>query len=350
MIPKVRFPSLIFLLSTLTSHLPSSSGLFTTKQELKVLRTPDSAFSNLAAVGYPWSPKYTTYSYGKFKKLRLHYIDEGPASPTETLLLLHGTPAWSFLFREMLPLLIDAGYRVVVPDFIGTGRSDKLAKLQDYTHQLHVDAVVHIIDTLKLKDVTFIGHDLGGPIGSSALVARPNAFKRLVYLNTWLPQGDVFASVKRFIDHIPYFGVRLLTKTLGYFQPIAAIFLATSDVTIPEVLDGYKAPYPDPRYQGGIAAWPLMIPLSPTDIMATEMRKVVAFVKDQPWSGPVMIGYSEKERITIAGRDFIEGVFPSSCKVMIPRAGHYLMEDEGPLISRTIIEFIGGNCLPNGAP
>lgn len=345
MVTKI-FGAKVSCLLTLSAVVCCSSATFIFNSDT-VLRTPDSAFTQLSNVGYPWLPKYTFYTPTGFPQLRLNYIDEGREDAPETLLLLHGTPVWSFLFREMIPTLLDAGYRVVVPDFVGCGRSDKLLLRERYTHSLHVQAVTHIIDTLGLKDITMVGHDLGGPIGSSALLERPDKFKRLVYFNTWLPQGDVFSSFSRFVDYIPYLGVRLMTLTLGYFQSIAAILLAVSDATLDEITNGYKAPYPDARYQGGIAAWPLMIPLKPEDELAVEMKKVADYVTTS-WSGPALVGYSSGEAITIAGQEFLESVFPSSCKVLIPNAGHYLMEDEGPLVAETVVEFINGNCKANG--
>ncbi|KAK8400243.1 hypothetical protein O3P69_003150 [Scylla paramamosain] len=313
--------------------------------EPPVVRTPHHHFAQLSQLGYPWEPHYLLQRiHGLPLPLRVHYIDEGPHDAPETLLLLHGTPSWSFLYRKVVPGLLAAGYRVVAPDHIGFGRSDKLTDPNAYSHEMHVTTVLQLLKELDLKGVTLIAHDLGGPTGVSAMARDPSRFRRVVLLNTWLPQGDIFSSFFRASEHAPYLAFRGLVQSLGRQQSVETVFRVASKAPRDAISHGYGAPFPSYLYQAGPAWWPLLIPLTKDDPMAREMQKAALFLLK--WGGPALIAYSDGELFTLPGKALLQRVLPQACEAQIPDAGHFLQEDQGPLISRLIITFIKRGCSP----
>ncbi|XP_047496913.1 haloalkane dehalogenase-like [Penaeus chinensis] len=215
-----------------------------------VVRTPEERFALLPQLGYPWTPKYLHMKREGNQFVRVHYIDEGPRDASETLLLLHGTPAWSYLYRKTIPTLLAAGYRVVAIDHIGFGRSDKLTDPEAYTHELHVATVVNAVRDLDLQGVTLVGHDIGGPTGLSALSRDSGRYRRVILLNTWLPQGDMFSSLSSIKEHLPYLSFRGLTQVLGRNLPVETVFSMATQASAAE-LQGYVAPYPFVAVHGG---------------------------------------------------------------------------------------------------
>ncbi|XP_068245432.1 haloalkane dehalogenase-like [Palaemon carinicauda] len=324
--------------------VPYVSGtLLGKKGEPVVVRTPESRFSDLAQLGYPWEPKYAYQNaYEGLPPLRVHYIDEGPYDAPETLLLLHGTPAWSFLYRTMIPVFLKAGYRVVAVDNIGFGRSDKLTDPDLYTHELHVKTVAGLVRALDLQGVTLVAQDLGGPTGLGAVARDPSRYRRLALLNTWLPQGDILSSASNVFQHIPYLSWRTVTSILGRHVPVKTVFTVASDAPKSAVHGGYKAPFPSALYKAGPAKWPLIIPLSIDDPVAIENQRVAAILRK--WEGPVLIAYSDREVFTISGKRFFESIFPYACTSTIQEAGHFLQEDQGPAVAQLILKFMRDGC------
>ncbi len=154
---------------------------------MKILRTTDDRFENLP--GYPFRPNYENIQDGDGGTLRIHYVDEGP-SKAEPVLLMHGEPSWSYLYRKMIPIIVDAGFRAVAPDLVGFGRSDKPADRKDYTYQHHVDWMQGLLDKLDLQRITLVCQDWGGLIGLRLVAQNPARFSRVVVANTGLPTGD----------------------------------------------------------------------------------------------------------------------------------------------------------------
>ncbi|MCA1665725.1 MAG: alpha/beta fold hydrolase, partial [Myxococcales bacterium] len=215
---------------------------------MDVLRTPDDRFENLP--GYAFAPRYVDLD-----GLRMHYIDEGPAS-APPLLLLHGEPSWSFLYRKMVPPLLRAGHRVVVPDLIGFGRSDKPADRRAYTYQRHVDWTVGLIEALALERITLVAQDWGGLIGLRIAAEHEARFDRIVAANTFLPTGDqkvpdAFFAWQKFSQEVPELPVGGIVAR-SCVQPVA-----------PEVIAAYDAPFPDERYKAGARQFPLLVPTRP---------------------------------------------------------------------------------------
>ena len=182
----------LLFLNTLKFILsPVLRAIFAPRKALTI-RTPDSRFSGLEKYGYTFTPNYVDLPMGGEVCLpRMHYIDEGPKDAQETILCLHGEPAWSFLYRKMIPTLVQARYRVIVPDFIGFGKSDKYTSAANYTHELHTASLRMLIDHLELTNITLVCQDWGGLTGLSVVKDIPDKFCSLVVMNTGLPTGDL---------------------------------------------------------------------------------------------------------------------------------------------------------------
>ncbi|MCL4133462.1 UNVERIFIED_CONTAM: hypothetical protein GTU68_017525, partial [Idotea baltica] len=291
------------LVLLITSFAMSSALL----EVIPVRRTPEERFDSLSEQGYPWPPNYLNLRITGYPHMRMHYLDLGPKDAHETILLLHGTPAWSFLYRLMIPHLLKARYRVVAPDFIGFGRSDKLSNPQDYTHKLHVLCLLQLVQYLDLQGVTLFGHDLGGPTGLSVVRREKDRFRRLALFNTWIPQGDIFSDAPFTIRHTPYLLWRFTTQILGRAVPLGLIFNVATDASSSGV-QGYTAPFPTPLFTAGPSQWPLLVPIRANDPMAIEMQKVKTFLS-RSWTGPVLFGFSDGELFTVPGGDLMRRLF-----------------------------------------
>ena len=220
---------------------------------MHVLRTPDSCFARLA--GYPFAPRYAKVVAGDTRPLRMHYLDEGdPAG--QPVVLLHGNPTWSYLYRTMIPPLAEAGHRVLAPDLIGMGRSDKPAQPRDYTYLRHVEWVTSWIDELDLRDVTLFVQDWGSLIGLRVAAEQSHRIARLVVANGTLltaaePLPFAVKAGLAIARHIPY-------------VPAAGIVAhGTVNTLSAQVRAGYDAPFPNRRYQAGTRAFPRLVPASP---------------------------------------------------------------------------------------
>ncbi|HEV2309731.1 MAG TPA: haloalkane dehalogenase, partial [Acidimicrobiia bacterium] len=220
---------------------------------MDVLQTPDDRFVGLP--GFPFAPHYVEVPDGDGGRLRVHYVDEGPPDGAPVL-LLHGEPSWSFLYRKMIPVLVDAGLRPIAPDLVGCGRSDKPTARGDYTYQRHVDWMAAFLETVDLADATLVGQDWGGLIGLRLVAEHPDRFARVVAANTFLPTGDrdpgdAFRAWQRFSQETPTFDVGRIVNG-G----------CTSDLTA-DVVAAYDAPFPDDSYKAGVRQFPMLVPSRP---------------------------------------------------------------------------------------
>ncbi|HSH01661.1 MAG TPA: haloalkane dehalogenase [Anaerolineae bacterium] len=301
----------------------------------RYLRTPDDRFQNLP--DYPFTPHYLQQADG----LRLHYLDEGPPDAAETILCLHGEPSWSFLYRHMIPLL-GQHHRVLAPDFIGFGRSDKLPSPQDYSFQFHLDTLVWFLDRLDLTGVTIVVQDWGGLLGLTAVSQHPHRFRRLVIMNTFLPTGhedlgEAFYKWQRFSQRVPDLPIGRIIKGS----------LAPGNTLPPEVIAGYEAPFPDASYKAGAAIWPSLVPTTPEDDGAAQMAAARHFL--QSWDRPALVMFSDSDPITGGAAPFFRQLIPTASKqpgIVIKNAGHFLQEEQGPTIAQHILEFISRTPIP----
>jgi len=294
---------------------------------MDVLRTPEERFAGLA--GYGFAPHYATVGGG----LRMHYVDAGPAD-APLVVLLHGEPSWSYLYRTMIPVLVDAGLRAVAPDLIGFGRSDKPAARQDYTYARHVEWTEALLAELGVRGATLFCQDWGGLIGLRIAAEQPERFARIVAANTFLPTGDqklpdAFFAWRKFSQEAPVFQVgRIVTG--GCAGPVA-----------PEVAAAYDAPFPDETYKEGARQFPTLVPASPDDPASAANR--AAWEVLRRWDKPFLCAFADKDPITRGGDVLFQAMIPGTRgqpHVTIRDAGHFLQEDKGPEVARVVADFV----------
>jgi haloalkane dehalogenase len=304
---------------------------------MKVMRTPEERFSSLP--GYDFSPHYVEVPTGDGEgRLRVHYIDEGPADSTETVVLLHGEPSWSYLYRTMIPLLSGADFRVVAPDLVGFGRSDKPASRADYTYERHVEWLrAALFDELALTEVTVVGQDWGGLTGLRLVAEHPDGFRRVVAANTGLPTGDMdmgeaFMAWQRFSQEVPEL-------------PVGRIVDGGCTSSLPdEVIAAYDAPFPDETYKEGARQFPLLVPTRPDDPAAAANRRAWEVLRT--FDKPFLCAFSDADPITGGADALFLSEVPGTRGQKHPTitgAGHFLQEDSGPALAGAVIEFVGQN-------
>ena len=295
---------------------------------VEILRTPDERFVNLPA--YPFAPHYV-----EVDGLRIHYVDEGPRE-ADPVLMLHGEPSWSYLYRKMIPIVAVAGYRVIAPDLVGFGRSDKPTHREDYTYQRHVDWMRDLLFALDLKQITLVGQDWGGFIGLRLATELGERFARIVAANTFLPTGDTppgegLLNWQRFSQQTPTFRASEIIQS------------ASVNAMPPEVGAAYDAPFPDERYQAGARQFPLLIPTSPNDPATSANRAAWEVLRH--WKKPFLTVFSERDRAFKAqGADRIfQEIVPGTKgqpHTTIVGAGHFLQEEKGPEFAQIIVDFL----------
>ncbi|GAA5315940.1 MAG: haloalkane dehalogenase [Candidatus Pelagadaptatus aseana] len=304
---------------------------------MDVLRTPDECFEQLP--GYSFEPNYVTIADGEGGQLRLHYLDEGPEDG-ELVLLMHGEPSWSYLYRKMVPVLVAAGKRVIAPDLIGFGRSDKPAKRTDYTYQRHVDWMTEaLLQKLDLQRITLVCQDWGGLIGLRLVAENPERFVRVVAANTMLPTGDhdpgeAFHNWKKFSQDVPEFPTGGIIKG------------ATTTELAADVIAAYDAPYPDESYKEGARQFPTLVPVSPDDPAAVPNRAAWGVLSQ--WQKPFLTAFSDSDPITAGGDQLMQKLIPGTKgqkHTTIVNGGHFLQEDQGEKLAEVVVEFIADNPL-----
>jgi haloalkane dehalogenase len=291
---------------------------------MDVFRTPDERFENLP--GYPYEPNYV-----EVDGLRLHHLDEGEGS---TVVCFHGEPSWSYLYRHMLDRLVANGHRVVCPDYVGFGRSDKPTDHGFYTYDRHVDMVGRHLDQLELEDVTVVVQDWGGPIGLRWAVEHSDRVARLVILNTGLFTGRVsrgFMAWREFAERTPNL-------------EIGRIIQGATTTDLPDdVVAAYDAPYPNPESKAAAQRFPLLVPLSEDDVGAAEMIAVKEALRD--WDKPALVAFSDSDPVfpfPKAGEQFT-GLIPTAGEqVRIEGAAHFLQEDRGEQIADEMLKAFTG--------
>lgn len=298
---------------------------------MEVMRTPDERFDGLP--DWPYLPHYTDVPDGEGGWLRIHHVEAGDED-AEAVLCLHGEPSWSYLYRHMIPVLAEAGLRVVAPDLVGFGRSDKPADTADYSYQRHVAWMEAWLLAVDLGDVTLVCQDWGGLIGLRLLTAHPDRFARAVVANTGLPTGDqrppeAFLNWQRFSVESPEL-------------PVGAIVNGgcTTDLA-PEVIAAYDAPFPDNRYKAGARIFPSLVPTGPDDPAAPANR--AAWEVLHAWDRPLLCAFSDQDPITRGGDRVFRERVPGAAgqpHTTIEGAGHFLQEDRGPELARVVAEFV----------
>ncbi len=298
---------------------------------MQFLRTPDDRFENLP--DYPFAPHYVSINDGAGGKLRVHYVDEGPQDAAPVL-LMHGEPTWSYLYRHMIPPLVAAGHRVVAPDLVGFGKSDKPTARLDYTYQAHVDWMLQVLDQLDLNGITMFAQDWGGLIGLRLLAATPDRFARLVVGNTALPTGDqplgpAFAAWREY------------SQTCEPFDAGRIVYGGTTSKISVEEVAAYNAPYPDASYQAGARQFPMLVPDSPDDPATAPNRAAWGVLRGLEL--PVLTTFGADDKIMAGVERVFQNLMPGAVgqvHVVLPGAGHFLQEDVGPELAQRINGFI----------
>jgi haloalkane dehalogenase len=305
---------------------------------VQVLRTPDDRFVGLP--DYDFEPHYTDVTDRvDGTVLRVHHVDEGPAGAAPVL-CLHGEPSWSYLYRHMVGPLVDAGHRVVAPDLVGFGRSDKPAAREDYTYQRHVDWMTDWLVSNDLRDITLVCQDWGGLIGLRLVTALPDRFDRVVVANTLLPTGDTpigdgFLNWRTFSQEMPEFHSGLVLQ------------LGTATELSDDVVAAYDAPFPDEAFTAGPRQFPMLVPVEADDPAAEANRAAWAVL--ETWDKPMLCAYSDHDPVTGGfDRDFLDRVPGTRGQphTTIAGGGHFLQEDRGPELAATVNAFIAATPVP----
>ncbi len=290
----------------------------------KVLRTPEARFANLP--GYPFAPNYLNVA----PNLRLHYVDEGPKDGP-VVLMLHGEPTWSYLWRHMIPLVAAAGLRVVAPDLIGFGKSDKPAERSAYSYADHVAWILAWIEALDLKGVTLACQDWGSLIGLRLAAEHPERFDRVLLSNGGLPTGDHGISIA--------FNVWRAFSVVSPWFPIGRIVATGTKRKLDQAeRAAYDAPFPSSEYTAGARVFPSLVPVRPDDPASEANRR--AWKVFERWEKPFITCFSDGDPITRgfarAPRDRIPGAQGQPHAVL--RGGHFIQEDDPRTYARVIIE------------
>ena len=299
---------------------------------MRTLRTPDGRFAGLP--GFDHEPEYGEVPDGDGGALRMAYVDLGPPGG-EPVLLLHGEPSWSFLYRTVIPPLVDAGLRAVAVDLVGFGRSDKPAEIAEHSYARHVEWVRALaFDVLGLDGVTMVGQDWGGLIGLRLVAEHGDRFARVVAANTGLPTGDqpMPAVWHRFKDAV---------RTAETLDIGRAVQSGCVTPLPDEVRAGYDAPYPDESYKAGPRAMPGLVPITPDD-PASEANRAAWLALSQ-WRKPFLIAFSDSDPITGPMAPVLAEMVPGAHGIQHPTitgAGHFLQEDAGETLGTQIARFV----------
>jgi haloalkane dehalogenase len=288
----------------------------------EAVRAPEERFADLP--DFPYLPHYR-----EVDGLRLAHIDEGDGPP---VLLVHGEPTWSFLWRHAIPPLRDAGFRCVVPDHAGFGRSDKPADVGWYSYDRHTALLTELVERLDLRGATVVVHDWGGPIGLRVAVEQRERIDRVVVMDTGLFTGrqrmsDAWTMFRDFVARTEDLPIGMLVRGGCCRDP--------GD----EVIAAYEAPFADGASKAGARAFPLMIPRSADEPGAAEGQRVLDALADDP--RPKLVLWADEDPIIplATGRRFAESIGTEVAHV-VPDAGHFLQEDQGPLVGRLIAEWL----------
>jgi len=303
-----------------------------------ILRTPDARFENLP--GYDFEPHYL--EAGDY---RVHYLDEGPTDG-EIIFLLHGEPTWSYLYRKIIPVLTKAGYRCIVPDLIGFGKSDKPVSMDTHTYKFHVDAMAKLVKGLDLKDVTFFGQDWGSLIGLRVVAENEARFARVVVGNGGLPVG-VASGPEAFPEGSAFLRWRKTNQGMIDRGDIPVGMMVSRSVGDPSVAAAYDAPYPDPKYKAGALILPQRVPVFADDPANDAQRK--AWEVFEKWEKPFLTAFSDGDPITRGGDKLFQRRVPGAKgqpHTTIKGAGHFLQEQKGEELAQVIARFIADNPVP----
>jgi haloalkane dehalogenase len=332
---------------------------------LEIIRTPESRFENLK--DYPFNPHYVEVDAGDGAQLRMHYLDEGEG---EVILALHGQPSWSYLYRKMIPPMVKAGYRVIAPDLVGFGKSDKPTDRASFTYANHVFWMKGFIEALDLNDVTLIGQDWGSLIGFRLLAENQERFARVVAANGGLPDGagvpeEMSAQLHEMLKATPALSApEMFAKLSGPmedrppfmywvrhcdeypdFHPAEVMKLSLNHCD-DEEYRAWAAPFPSEEYMAGPRQFPSLVPIIPDNpaIAANRAAWKVLESLEKPW----ITAYGDSDPVTRgAEKRFIDTVpgARGQAHTILAGAGHFIQDDAGEALASIIDQFIRANPL-----
>jgi haloalkane dehalogenase len=337
---------------------------------MKILRTPDERFEGLP--GYPFEAHYVQIPAGDGDELRMHYLDEGPRDG-EVILCLHGQPVWSYLYRKMIPVLVKGGYRVIAPDLVGFGKSDKPAQRSDYTYANHVAWLTSLLSSLELSDLTMVCQDWGGLLGLRALTEHPDWFARAVVANTGLPDAkgipdEMAGPMRTMLENTPALplpemfaklsanengvGFMYWVKYCAEFQDLdigAVVNLSSGDKMNADEIRAYEAPFPDETYKQGARQFPSLVPIIPDDPAIPANREgwkvLEAFEK------PLITIFGESDPVSQGGEKRFRKSVPGAQgqkHQILKGVGHFLQEEVGEEFAALILDFCKANPIRSG--
>ena len=296
---------------------------------MKLLNTPEERFKNLP--DFSFEPHFI-----EVDGINIHYLDEG-TNQTDVILLMHGEPSWCFLYRHMIPILVKGGYRILAPDLVGFGRSDKPTKQADHSYKKHVEWMTKWVKLLDLQKITLFCQDWGSLIGLRVAIENQERFSRIVLSNGGLPTGE-----QRMPD--AFLNWREFSRTATKFY-VGRIVQGGTTTKLPRnVINAYNAPFPDDDFKAGARIMPSLVPITKDDPEHIANKKAIEqFGK---WEKPFLTAFSDEDPITRGGDKFWQEIVPgaqSQKHTTIKNAGHFVQEDKGPELANLIIEFINNN-------
>ena len=298
----------------------------------EIIRTPENRFENLK--DYDFKGNYIDVEKG----LRLHYLDEGN-NHKPTVLLLHGEPSWSYLYRKMIPVLSDR-FRVIAPDLIGFGKSDKLVNKEDYSYQNHINWISTFIEKLDLRNIILFCQDWGGLLGLRIITEMDNRFDMVIASNTTLPTGKIpmpesFMQWRAFSQHSTGFNIGKVID-MGTVEPLSE-----------KVLEAYNAPFPSEEYKAGARIFPALVPIEPED--PESINNLKSWEKLKSWDKPFLTVFGDEDKIMIGAEKILQNVVPGAKgqNHKILNAGHFIQEEKGEELAELIIEFYIENTTGN---
>ena len=295
---------------------------------MEILTTPEERFANLPE--FPFAPHYQDVG-----GVQMHYVDENSTAP-ETVLLLHGEPSWSYLYRKMIPGIVSAGHRAIAPDLIGFGRSGKPVNREAYTYQTHMNWLTAFVEALDLTNVTLFCQDWGGLLGLRLVAEQPDRFARVIAANTFLPTGDLdpgeaFHKWLHFSQNVSRLDIGRVIKN-GCVSKLSR-----------EVVAAYNAPFPDESYKAGARRFPVLVPISPDDPAAPANRAAWEVLKQ--WKKPFLTAFSDSDPVTKGGHVFFRRLVPGAKgqpHTIVKGGGHFLQEDCGEELAQIVNAFVAG--------
>jgi haloalkane dehalogenase len=334
---------------------------------MELVRTPDDRFRNLP--DWPYVPRYADLSDGEGGVLRMHYVDEGPRS-APPILCLHGQPTWSYLYRKMIPAFTAAGQRVIAPDLVGFGRSDKPTRITDYSYARHVGWLRAFVESLDLRGITLICQDWGGLVGLRVVAEVPERFARVITSNTGLPDARgipeaAAPALRALYESLPVPGTMLdvMKGFAGAGEGGAPPFMywqkhcADSPTFRPEAvmramcpklsdaeLAAYGAPFPDERFLAGARRFPTLVPIRPDDPAIPDNRR--AWESLSRFRKPFLTAFTDGDPVTAGLHTRFQEEVPGAKgqpHTTIRGAGHFVQEDAGPELARIALDLIARN-------